>query len=386
MGCVECKICHQEEEKNQFEYPSTSPKKNESNIDNSQFNDVENILDTNTCPSPNPHFFQEFDSKIQSIGRYISEEEFQSLITENSDIYIPNEPFPFYTKNNFSHKMKPVEFEQGNIYYGEWNEDFEMDGYGKYYLKNEKILAEGIWEKGELKKARIFYPNGEFYEGEIADSCYNGKGKLININKDEYIGQFAEGEKNGEGKIIFNDGTEYNGNFSKNNFSGYGEIKWKNGIEYKGNFVDNMMQGNGTMTGKGEKYEGSFEKNLFNGKGKYTYYNGDEYDGEFEYGIRKGKGTYKQKNGLIYEGMWENNIPNGFGKINFNGNIIKCNFHNGKIIEKPVDKNGLYYNNVDYNFYCDSMNLSGNRLTHLDNIDVMSSQYRAGTVLSFLEE
>jgi hypothetical protein len=25
-------------------------------------------------------------------------------------------------------------------------------------------------------------------------------------------------------------------------------------------------------------------------------------------------------------------------------------------------------------------------LTHLDNIDVMSSQYRAGTVLSFLEE
>ena len=32
---------------------------------------------------------------------YISEEEFQSLITENSDIYIPNEPFPFYTKNNF---------------------------------------------------------------------------------------------------------------------------------------------------------------------------------------------------------------------------------------------------------------------------------------------
>ena len=384
MGCVECKICHQEEEKNQFEYPS--PQKNESNIDNTQYNEIENILDTNTSPTPNPKFYQEFDSKIKSIGKYISEEEFNSLIAENSNIYMANDPFPFFTKNNFSHKMKPIEFEQGNIYYGEWNEEFEMDGYGKYFLKNEKVLAEGIWEKGELKKARIYYPTGEFYEGEMANSCYNGNGKLININKDEYNGDFVDGEKCGQGKLIFDDGTVYQGSFNKNNFNGYGEIKWKNGIEYKGNFINNMMEGSGILSGKGEKYEGNFEKNIFHGKGKYTYYNGDIYDGMFEYGIRNGKGLYKQNNGFSYEGMWENNIPNGFGKINFNDNIIKCNFHNGKIIEKPVDKNGLYYNNVDYNFYCDSMNLSGIRLSHLDNIDVISSQYRAGTVLSFLEE
>ena len=93
-----------------------------------------------------------------------------------------------------------------------------MDGYGKYYLKDEKILAEGVWSKGELKKARIFFPNGDFYEGEIANSINNGKGKLIYQNKDEYEGDFLDGCKHGKGKMIFSDDqTEFTGNFVKIN-------------------------------------------------------------------------------------------------------------------------------------------------------------------------
>ena len=43
-------------------------------------------------------------------------------ITDNINIYMQNDPFPFHRKNFLSHKMRPVEFNnQGNIYYGEWN-------------------------------------------------------------------------------------------------------------------------------------------------------------------------------------------------------------------------------------------------------------------------
>ena len=387
MGCAECKLCHQEEEKNQFEYPINKVvNKQEINSSNTETNSIQNILEPNTYQPKNKNFYIEFERNLEKLGKFITEEDFQMAVIDNINIYQKNDPFPFERKNFLSHKMRPVEFNTGNMYYGEWNENYEMDGYGKYYLKQEKVLCEGIWENGELKSARIYYPNGEFYEGAMNNSCYNGKGKLINEKRDEYVGEFFEGEKSGQGKIKFNDGTVYEGNFSKNNFNGYGEMIWKNGIKYEGYFCDNYIEGIGEIEGENEKYEGNFEKNLFHGKGKYTYYNGDMYDGDFEFGIRKGKGIYQQKNGFKFEGFWDNNVPNGFAKINLNGKIIKCNYHNGKIIGRPVDENGFYNNYLDYNkFYVENMKLS-KKLPHLENDDLMSSQYRAGTILSFLDE
>ena len=382
MGCVECKFCKQEEDKNQFEYPNELNKKIKNNLDNSFHNNK--IKNTNS----NNNFLQEFEEKIKFIGQFISEDDFENMIPEEANKIMKNKPFPLKFKNNNSLKSKPVEFENGNIYFGQWNENYEMEGYGRYYLKEEKVLAEGVWEKGELKNARIFFPNGDFYEGEMANSVYSGKGKIIFQNKDEYIGDFLDGEKNGEGKMIYNDdGTEYIGHFEKNNFNGYGNMKWKNGIEYKGYFCDNYFEGEGIFfNNDGEKYEGNFEKNLYHGKGKYTYLNGDEYIGNFEYGIRKGKGIYKKKDGFIFEGLWDNNVPNGYGKIKINDTILKCNYHNGKLIDEPNSEHNFNNNNIDNYFYNQQMKLSTQNLTHIENADALSSQYRAGTMLSFLED
>ena len=380
MGCAECKLCKQDEEKNQFEYSTEAGKKIENTLENTITKNKNNNNDKDA-------FLKEFDEKIKLLGNYISEQEFEIMIPEEANKYIKEQPFPIELKNNSSYKIKPVEFENGNIYYGEWNDNFEMEGYGKYYLKEEKVFAEGKWEKGELKHARIFYPNGEFYEGEMTNSSYNGKGKFISVDKDEYIGEFVDGEKDGEGTITFgDDGTVYSGKFVKNNFNGYGKMKWNNGLEYHGNFSDNYLEWNGVLFNKnGEKYEGKFEKNIFHGKGKYTYLNGDEYEGDFEYGIRKGKGIYRKKNGFIFEGLWDNNIPNGYGKITFNDNVLHFNFHNGKIIDDFVYENNPNFNDID-KFYLEPMNLSAQKLSHIENVDVLSSQYKAGTMLSFLED
>lgn len=397
MGCAECRLCLQSEEKNQFEYPETIPKRIENN------NDIyDNLLskenNENNIQSQESKFILEFNEKLKLLGKFIPEEEFETIISEikNNNTYISNDPFPFQKNinndngndNSLSYKMKPIEFFQGNIYFGEWNENMEMNGYGKYYLKKEKVLVEGIWEKGALKHARIYYSNGEFYEGDILNSVYNGKGKLINENKDEYIGEFLNGEKNGQGNLTFSAGVIYKGNFIKNKFEGEGVMTWPEGVVYKGNFLNNFIEGNGIMTLGEEKYEGNFEKNSFHGKGKYTYANGDEYDGEFEYGIRKGKGIYKQNNinnGIIFEGLWDNNVPNGFGKFEYNGKIMKCNYHNGNIMEKLMDEDGLYYNNFDYYFYKQNMNLPGEKLNHI-HFDILTSQFKPDSLLSFLED
>ncbi len=387
MGCAECRLCKQGEDSNEYEYNKDNHKKIQNTLDISLQNKSKNNVNNDNDNKAN-EFMQKFEENIKSIGQFNSEEEFEILIPEDIKNFIKNEPFPFKSDNNDSYKVKPVEFENGNIYLGEWNSEYEMNGYGKYYLKEEKVLAEGIWEKGELKRARIFFPNGDFYEGEIDNSVYNGKGKIISQNKDEYIGQFVSGEKNGEGKMIFNDDkTEYTGNFENNNFSGNGNMKWSNGVEYKGNFKDNYLEGEGVLfDNNGEKYEGNFEKNLFHGKGKYTYLNGDEYEGNFEYGIRKGKGIYRKKDGFTYDGMWDNDVPNGSGKILINDNIIKCNFHNGKRIDEQLNEKITYNEDIDYNFYNVPMNLSAMKLSHLENVDIMTSQYGAGTKISFLDE
>ena len=168
MGYVGCKYSKQEEEKNQFEY------RNDTHA-------IKNyLLNSDQKNKNNKNFVQEFEEKIQTIGKIISEDAFENMIPEEEKKLINKNSLSNIDtlKKSNSNLMKPFQFENGNVFYGQWNEDFEMDGYGKYFLKEEKVLAEGVWEKGNLKFGRIFYPNGDYYEGEISNSEYNGKGKI----------------------------------------------------------------------------------------------------------------------------------------------------------------------------------------------------------------
>ena len=89
---------------------------------------------------------------------------------------------------------------------------------------------------------------------------------------------------------------------------------------------------------------------------------------------------------MTFEGNWENDVPNGFGKINYNGKVIKCNYHCGKIIDRPVDEDGVYYNNINYNFYNEKMKLLGIELPHISNNEEKDDAYMAGTIISFLDD
>ena len=337
-----------------------------------------------------------FEDKLQNFGKYF-EQEFNTLITPEILAYMTENPFslnPEQYEISEVYEMKPIEFNNGNVYKGGWNENLKMEGQGKYYLKEDGVLAEGLWKEGNLVYARVFIgkeDSFDIYEGEMKNSSFYGKGKLILSNGVIYEGDFIDGEKTGNGKIIFEDKTVYEGGVEKGDLNGKGKMIWTNGYEYEGDFGFNKLCGNGILKSpNGEIYEGEFKNNLFNGYGKYTFKNGNTYEGQFSYGIKKGKGVYKCLNKFEYDGDWDNDLPCGVGKLsdwNKTG-VIKSTWRYGNIMEEPVYEQGTSENfeDIDLNIVPDQITLNIKDLSNLDYTDMQSTQFKLGTQVSFLDE
>ena len=308
-----------------------------------QINTIENSIPDNKT------FNKILLEKLPYLGKKITQNEFEILIPEDIYKYIKNNPLDISNlqiTNKKLYFLNPIKFFNGNIYHGNWNNNIQMEGYGIYYLKNEKIIVEGIWNKGNLIYGNIFLPNGDFYQGEIKNSKFHGKGKYIYINGDKYKGNFLNGVKNGDGFFEYNNGTFYQGEFSNDKFNGKGVMKWKDGTEYKGNFVNSMLNGKGVILNLiGEKYEGNFNMNKFHGKGKLIYSDGGIYSGEFEMGEKNGRGKFK-RNDICYEGEWRDDKPHGIGIINKNGKKYKSIWRYGNLVEISCIS-GEEINNVD---------------------------------------
>jgi hypothetical protein len=371
-GCVE--ICCNRKENELNSHFLISPNINNKNILNSNdYND----------------YSRKFETKLTEYGKYLDTKTFNDIIPENANKYIVENSFIIPENiriNNNIYEMEPVEFENGNIYKGNWNENYKMDGLGKYFIKEGNIFIEGIWDDGILIYGRIFYPNNNIYEGEIKDSNYHGKGKLIFNNGETYEGDFIGGEITGKGIFIFSDGTAYEGEFQKGEFKGHGIMKWTNGVQYEGIFSGAILKDYGKLSGDhGDRYEGYFYNNYFHGKGIYIYSDGSSYEGDFEFGLKNGKGIYKKKDEYIYDGEWRNNFPNGSGKYYYKNFIICGIWRNGinieisgyeKGTENSFDKNIL-------NFEPESFSLIPNKLPNLEQIEG-ETNFRVETTPSYL--
>lgn len=311
------------------------------------------------------NFSKKFNLKLHYLGKYYDVEEFKQIIPENANNYMIQNVLNIPENiaiNKPTYQMKPVEFQNGNIYSGNWSEKYKMEGYGQYYIKEANLFVEGIWEDGKLIYGRIFFPNENIYEGEIKNSSFIGKGKLIFNNGDIYIGDFKDGERTGKGKYIFNDGTIYEGEFLNGEFKGYGIMKWTNGIEYQGNFNGIILNGKGKLINinTGDIYQGNFYNNYFHNFGAYIFGDIGIYEGNFEFGVKSGFGVYKNKEGLYYEGEWANDLPNGAGKLGCNDFIVKGIWKEGNnteitdFIKGPVyhfDRNNLNFEVPPYNLF-----------------------------------
>lgn len=337
------------------------------------------------------NFAKKFNSKLHYLGKYFDISEFHKIIPNYAYNYmiqnVLNIPSNI-VQNNPIYEMKPVQFENGNIYSGNWSEKYKMEGYGQYYIKEANLFVEGIWEDGKLIFGRIFFPNENIYEGDIKNSSFWGKGKLIFNNGDVYQGDFYDGERTGKGKYNFSDGTIYEGELLNSEFKGYGVMKWINGVEYEGNFNGLILTGRGKLKDRntGDIYEGNFDNNYFNGYGIYYFSDFASYEGEFEFGIKNGRGAYKNKDGIFYEGEWSNDLPNGIGKFGCKEFIVKGVWKNGKNLEITDFIKGSVHN-FDKNkmdFIVPNFNLCPQLLNNLTVSDISDIKKSEGEIIATL--
>ena len=365
------------------------PFNNSSNLDSKPTNNY--IINSDLIQHKNyNNFTKKFEANLHTFGDYCDINDLKQKIPQIANNYMIENVLSIpenilINRNTF--EMKPIKFENGNIYCGNWNEKYKMDGLGQYYLKEGNLFIEGIWDDGKLIYGRIFYSNDNIYEGQIKDSNYNGKGKLLFNNGEIYEGDFLNGSITGSGVFTFSDGTIYEGEFIQGVFKGHGIMKWINGIFFEGEFNGIFLSNYGKLIGdNGEKYEGNFYYNYFHGKGIYTFIDNSTYEGEFEFGLRSGKGIYKKKDEFIFEGEWANDVPHGFGKYYYNNYIIKGVWRNGINVEIiSFEKgNSTLFNKFQLNFEIKSFNLLPHMLPNLEKMDSKIKKFDTEITLNYL--
>jgi len=114
----------------------------------------------------------------------------------------------------------------------------------------------------------ISFDDGSWYLGEIADSLFNGYGKMVYADSTIYEGEWRDGMWNGKGFLSYPDGDCYDGQFLDHEFCGYGTYYYSNGATYDGYWEHNKFNGAGTMDyPDGSTYAGNWKDDKKDGLG-----------------------------------------------------------------------------------------------------------------------
>ena len=150
----------------------------------------------------------------------------------------------------------------------------------------------------------IWFDDGAWYVGEIADSLFNGYGKMFYPDSTIYQGEWKDGLWDGNGELFYPDGDCYSGEFSEHQFSGYGKYTYSDG----------------------SFYDGYWENNMFNGSGTMSYADGSIYAGEWVNDKKNGVGVfYESSTGALLKGNFRNDLFIGSQKQQDNWSHLKQN-------------------------------------------------------------
>ena len=116
----------------------------------------------------------------------------------------------------------------------------------------------------------IRFDDGAWYTGGIADSLFNGYGKMVYADSTIYEGEWRDGMWNGKGWLSYPDGDSYDGQFLDHEFCGYGTYIYSNGAMYEGYWQHGMFNGPGTMEyADGSTYAGNWKDDMKDGMGVF---------------------------------------------------------------------------------------------------------------------
>ncbi len=239
----------------------------------------------------------------------------------------------------------------GDSYEGNWSNGHE-NGSGVYRFSNsysdENLQGgriEGTWEKGSVKTGKIFYVNGDTYNGAITlISMKSGYGTYTWADGRRYEGNWKYNDMEGEGTLYKADGTiDQAGTWKANKLvkssipatpsvstvpaepeapavtkvtnEPYTMVTSKFSVSgtYTGQWKDGKPNGEGTMTmtqsderwDKGDTlYSAKWVNGLIEGYGQWRSAVDGAYDGNFSKGLKSGKGKMWFSDGTVYDGQW----------------------------------------------------------------------------------
>ncbi|CAD8121332.1 unnamed protein product [Paramecium sonneborni] len=156
-----------------------------------------------------------------------------------------------------------------SIYFGQIVNG-QRQGIGKQHWPKEGNLLEGTWIDNQLNgRARMIYPNGDYFVGNFLNNIANGLGKFVNSKK-QVSGFWLNNKLTGEGTEIRKNGTIYKGQFSEGKIQGIGQFEYANKCIYRGNVCKGKMHGKGELIfNDNTRYIGEFKSNCIQGRGNY---------------------------------------------------------------------------------------------------------------------
>ena len=155
----------------------------------------------------------------------------------------------------------------------------------KHLLILSLLLPCALCIHAQTHNDSICFEDGSVYIGQIADSLFNGRGKMVYADRTIYEGEWKDGLWNGKGELLYPDGDSYSGEFREHKFNGYGTYIYADS----------------------SRYEGYWENGMSNGAGTMNYANGSTYTGKWENDMKEGPGVYYDANdNTLYKGYFHN--------------------------------------------------------------------------------
>ena len=209
--------------------------------------------------------------------------------------------------------------------------DNKRSGQGVYLFANGDRYEGNFIDDQFMGRGVMTFANGDRYEGEFKGTAKQGQGVMVFANKDRYEGQFEDNLYHGKGSFTFASGERYTGTYQRGHKHGLGEQVFANKDRYVGPFENDKPHGKGvTHYANGDEFEGMYVQGVKQGAGVYKFANGDRYEGDLVDGLFSGRGRIYLANGDRYEGEFRNNVKEGLGVHYFaNKDRYEGEFKNG---------------------------------------------------------
>lgn len=114
----------------------------------------------------------------------------------------------------------------------------------------------------------LFFPQGDFFDGEFKNNVRNGRGRYQWKNGRVFVGEYRDDLRHGYGVFAYPNGEKYEGEFVEGKRCGKGRFRF--------NATENHPKG---------VYEGAWKDGLYHGWGRLFYEDDVCYEGNFCEGI-----------------------------------------------------------------------------------------------------